>query len=436
MMREEHESPIIETFVSSDHDLLQPSTNNSTSVMNRRLFLITGVVVGVALVAVTLVYVLVNNYQLKIQVNNLYTLLENNNSSSGLRDLLDTKRLLDLEKRQNSSHTTVLSLQDEQTNSSTQLQEQRRLITSLQAGQSSCTKDVSSVKKDITDINKTTKSLTTKFTNWETQFATYSGQVQSNFESLKQRISKLESARPQPAPNEPLTLANPAPDPALTKDLVLDITRTLFNDQNQPQLALSSVGARVTKYSPFFPVDRFNTYFRTDPSTNETIVRRVPKSAPILRKLFPSPSRQKILEKAQVILSTSLRQGDCFPLALPSPNSPSFVTIKLASPCFLHSVGIRHIPADVSLTAPPITAPKAFRVFCANSTDSAKDVFLGRGEYNATHTTIHNSTQRFAMNPLPDKPCQSFKVQFDSNHGDPDYTCLYNIELFPQFGER
>ncbi|KAJ5078544.1 klaroid isoform a-related [Anaeramoeba ignava] len=123
------------------------------------------------------------------------------------------------------------------------------------------------------------------------------------------------------------------------------------------------------------------------------------------------------------ILQANNEPGDCFSFN----GNEAEIAIQLPTKLALTHVSLRHIP--FSFVSDHSTAPRAFNVYTLDKTSNEKDakVNLGSFEFQFDNDSFP-SVQAWDLNPkiTTDK----IFIQFISNYGNKDYTCVYNVGVF------
>ncbi|XP_073821629.1 sperm-associated antigen 4 [Musca autumnalis] len=119
------------------------------------------------------------------------------------------------------------------------------------------------------------------------------------------------------------------------------------------------------------------------------------------------------------ILRSSMKPGNCFAFH----HDRAEVTIQLAQEIILDQILIEHIPKYQSPTGETSSAPKDFEIIA---------IYGDLHEFSLGKYRFHNQ---------PERPLQYFTVitndhvgylrfKFESNHGHPNYTCIYRIAVY------
>lgn len=119
--------------------------------------------------------------------------------------------------------------------------------------------------------------------------------------------------------------------------------------------------------------------------------------------------------------------GQCWPVK----GQQAQLTIKLGQRIHITSVTVGHISKEQSPTGEISSAPKSFTVFGRRSRD-AEEVTLGSFEYDSQ---IGVSFQTFEIEDHRDKDFAYVRLAIESNHGKPEYTCLYDFKVHGNISE-
>ena len=87
---------------------------------------------------------------------------------------------------------------------------------------------------------------------------------------------------------------------------------------------------------------------------------------------------------------------------------------------------LEHIPRSLSPTGKTESAPKGFKVFGLRSEFDQEPFEFGEFEFDAING---NSLQFFQVQNVPSTKYHLVELEIFSNHGHPDYTCLYRFRV-------
>jgi hypothetical protein len=116
--------------------------------------------------------------------------------------------------------------------------------------------------------------------------------------------------------------------------------------------------------------------------------------------------------------------GSCWGLT----GSTGRLTVKFARRIFADSVTIDHIPEEIATDFS--TAPKSFRVLGV-AADRSRDVveFLPFGNFTYERDSAASQTFRLTSSLRQRIAIDGATLEIASNHGHPDYTCLYRFQV-------
>ena len=193
-------------------------------------------------------------------------------------------------------------------------------------------------------------------------------------------------------------------DSELTR-LAMGAARQYLDGSGKYDYALGSAGGRVLRKLTSPPY--------TPPSS------RVPTS------VYHALGRDAGVGRPEDAISQRNSFGDCFPFA----GSHGLLTLKLAAKIKPTSFSLEHIHSSL---CNPVhntncsSAPKHFRVFGRTDIDDDLGTLLGNFQYdaNAQKPTLQ-TFQAIELTKLFDL----ISLEVLSNHGHPDYTCIYRFRV-------
>ena len=121
-------------------------------------------------------------------------------------------------------------------------------------------------------------------------------------------------------------------------------------------------------------------------------------------------------------LSADMTLGSCWPM----DQGKGHLTIKLTRPVKITGAAIEHVPSNEALDVR--SAPKDFKIFAMNSEASEGNLVV-TGSYSIDSGSP--SLQNFDAEDVS-CPVQYVRVEVMSNHGHPDYACLYRVSIYGQ----
>uniref|UniRef100_A0A1B6IL46 SUN domain-containing protein n=1 Tax=Homalodisca liturata TaxID=320908 RepID=A0A1B6IL46_9HEMI len=116
-----------------------------------------------------------------------------------------------------------------------------------------------------------------------------------------------------------------------------------------------------------------------------------------------------------------LEVGDCWAFK----GQQGRLVLGLIRPSLLSSVSISHIPFNLSPSGDIISAPKLFQVLVHRSQDLENGITVGEFEYNKAGPW----RQKFNLNTDGEETFDIVEFRFLSNHGHPNYTCVYRVHV-------
>ncbi|XP_039950898.1 SUN domain-containing protein 3 [Bactrocera tryoni] len=119
------------------------------------------------------------------------------------------------------------------------------------------------------------------------------------------------------------------------------------------------------------------------------------------------------------MLKPGMEPGNCFAFK----RAKAVVTIKLAQAIFVESFELAHLCKDNAPNNDTTSAPKEFEVYGITATSSKEAKF---GDF--TYTNQHPPAQNYEVKSECKYLYMRFK--FKSNHGHPEYTCIYRIAVY------
>ncbi|XP_017777282.1 PREDICTED: SUN domain-containing protein 2-like [Nicrophorus vespilloides] len=122
----------------------------------------------------------------------------------------------------------------------------------------------------------------------------------------------------------------------------------------------------------------------------------------------------------QIILNPSVSPGECWAFK----GSSGAVAIKLLTPIHINGISLEHIPKSVAPSHDVSSAPNEFSAWGLLYPEDHAGVFLGRFNYKTDSSPL----QYFPINKSS-KAFHYVEIKFHSNHGNPDYTCVYRVRV-------
>lgn len=203
------------------------------------------------------------------------------------------------------------------------------------------------------------------------------------------------TATPSPSPDTPSGNVN--------EDLVLSIVKRELLRYSADQIerfdyALENAGGKVVAHS--------DTY---DLSKSRVTLMGIQLPIPVSR-LSPF-----------AVIQPSVYPGDCWCFG----GQKGFTVIKLSHNILIDSITLQHVPKALSPHGTAASAPKNFKVYAQNSADEENSVLLGSFTYKLK---CDNPIQSYSVGGLKE-PYRFVKFEFESNYGNPPYTCVYRLRV-------
>ncbi|KAM7352242.1 sperm-associated antigen 4 [Cochliomyia hominivorax] len=117
------------------------------------------------------------------------------------------------------------------------------------------------------------------------------------------------------------------------------------------------------------------------------------------------------------MLRSSMQPGLCFGFK----GNKAEVIIRLAAQILIDEIMVQHISKKQSPTEDISSAPKDFKVFGLHSDQEFQ---LG------SFTFLDNNQNQQFYSIRSKEKFQNLKYQFETNHGHPNYTCVYRIAVY------
>ncbi|XP_037945983.1 uncharacterized protein LOC119678297 isoform X2 [Teleopsis dalmanni] len=124
----------------------------------------------------------------------------------------------------------------------------------------------------------------------------------------------------------------------------------------------------------------------------------------------------------RVAISPNVQPGECWAFQ----GFPGFLVLKLNSLVYITGFTLEHIPKTLSPTAAIESAPRNFTVWGLEHEKDQEPVLFGEYEYVDNDASL----QYFPVQNLTIKrPYEIVELRIESNHGNPQYTCLYRFRV-------
>ncbi|EFA09315.2 klaroid protein [Tribolium castaneum] len=121
----------------------------------------------------------------------------------------------------------------------------------------------------------------------------------------------------------------------------------------------------------------------------------------------------------RTVITPGINPGECWAFQ----NFPGLLVIKLASRVRIEAFSLEHVSRLLVPEGKIDSAPKEFEVFGLNGENDKDPVWLGEFVYDYDGDPL----QFFAVREP--KVCSMIEIRIKSNHGNPNYTCLYRFRV-------
>ncbi|XP_030572713.1 uncharacterized protein LOC115771249 isoform X1 [Drosophila novamexicana] len=124
----------------------------------------------------------------------------------------------------------------------------------------------------------------------------------------------------------------------------------------------------------------------------------------------------------RVAISPNVQPGECWAFQ----GFPGFLVLKLNSLVYVTGFTLEHISKSLSPTGRIDSAPRNFTVWGLEHEKDQEPVLFGEYEYQDNNASL----QFFAVQNVDIKrPFEIVELRIETNHGQPDYTCLYRFRV-------
>jgi len=128
----------------------------------------------------------------------------------------------------------------------------------------------------------------------------------------------------------------------------------------------------------------------------------------------------------RIVIQPGLQPGECWAFE----GSEGYLVMQLSSPTIIQQVSIEHIPKRLSPTGKIDSAPKNFSVWGLQEEYDKNPTPLGNFTYSESSD---ESLQTFNVMHKERRPFQIIELMIHSNHGHPEYTCLYRFRVHGEY---
>ncbi|XP_034479624.1 uncharacterized protein LOC117785626 isoform X3 [Drosophila innubila] len=124
----------------------------------------------------------------------------------------------------------------------------------------------------------------------------------------------------------------------------------------------------------------------------------------------------------RVAISPNVQPGECWAFQ----GFPGFLVLKLNSMVYVTGFTLEHISKSLSPTGRIDSAPRNFTVWGLDHEKDQEPVLFGEYEYQDNNAAL----QYFVVQNVDIKrPYEIVELRIETNHGQPDYTCLYRFRV-------
>eukprot|EP00633_Aureoumbra_lagunensis_P007636 CAMPEP_0197317970 /NCGR_PEP_ID=MMETSP0891-20130614/49202_1 /TAXON_ID=44058 ORGANISM="Aureoumbra lagunensis, Strain CCMP1510" /NCGR_SAMPLE_ID=MMETSP0891 /ASSEMBLY_ACC=CAM_ASM_000534 /LENGTH=422 /DNA_ID=CAMNT_0042808197 /DNA_START=1135 /DNA_END=2403 /DNA_ORIENTATION=- len=257
------------------------------------------------------------------------------------------------------------------------------------------------IQKAMTDQSQNTQDSLQKQFNQVSEKATAQAEsaVEKFVQELKARTSsEQKSSKRCDSFAELSRLADEAVRTYLDGDRVGDF-----------DYALGAAGAKIVKKLTSLPY--------TPPN------RVVPTS------IWHAMGRDAGVGRPEDAISQRVTFGSCFAFA----GNHGSLTVRLSAKLHPFAVSLEHIHSALCNPVHNLncsSAPRDFRILGRDDTDpeTSEPFLLGQFQYDAL-ARDKPTVQTFPLDSIPDHPIDLISLEVLSNHGHPDYTCVYRFRV-------
>jgi len=137
----------------------------------------------------------------------------------------------------------------------------------------------------------------------------------------------------------------------------------------------------------------------------------------------------------RAVIQPEVHPGKCW--AMHGTNG--YVTIQLSMPIIIEAISLEHIPQKVSPTGKLDSAPREFLVMAKHKHRSDQDITIGRFTYDiyGKYVQKFDIKDQYCSKSDDERICSNdgkkiFRIvtlKVISNHGNPDFTCIYRFRV-------
>ncbi|RUS73420.1 hypothetical protein EGW08_018826 [Elysia chlorotica] len=137
----------------------------------------------------------------------------------------------------------------------------------------------------------------------------------------------------------------------------------------------------------------------------------------------------------RMVIQPEVKPGTCWAM----DTNQGYVTVQLAMPVIMSAVSLEHIPKALSPVGRLDSAPKEIAIMGQEATVDSPEVFLGKFTYDVEQDPIQvfdikdpycsaSAHENGKCGPNT-RPFNVVTLKVLSNHGNPEYTCIYRFRV-------
>ncbi|ELU11810.1 hypothetical protein CAPTEDRAFT_145683, partial [Capitella teleta] len=123
----------------------------------------------------------------------------------------------------------------------------------------------------------------------------------------------------------------------------------------------------------------------------------------------------------RTVIQPDMQPGQCWAFK----GTQGFLVIQLLTPIQPTAFSLEHIPKSLSPNGRIESAPKEFSVWGLIDENDAEGINLGNFSYQDNGETL----QYFPVEETQTESYRYVELRITSNHGNPEYTCLYRFRV-------
>lgn len=122
----------------------------------------------------------------------------------------------------------------------------------------------------------------------------------------------------------------------------------------------------------------------------------------------------------RAVITPGINPGQCWPFQ----NFPGFLVVKLAVPVKIDAFSYEHVSRDLVIDGNISSAPREFEVYGLKDEDDKEPLLLAHFKYDKDGEPL-----QFFSADSRGLAFQLVEIRIISNHGNPNYTCLYRFRV-------